>query len=603
MNNKEKTTKQRLGLALSGGGFRASFFHLGVLARMAELGLLRHVEAISTVSGGSIIGALYYLRLRELLMNTEDAKITEQHYVDLVARVERDFLCAVQKNLRLRTFVNPWHNMKMALPNYSRSDRIGEIYDHYLYRAVFGAKHDRPIEMRELKIKPKNDPNHEQFNPSTPGHNDGRRAKVPVLLINATTLNTGHNWRFMASRMGEQPHETALADDIDKNTRLQRGKYDDIIKNQQDFPLGIAVAASAGVPGLFPPLAVSGMYEDWRVQLVDGGVYDNQGIAGLEDPLYPCTDFIISDASGQMEDVNHPDTSAVAVMSRVMSILTDRVREEMVLRLEQQCGEEHVAFFHLTRGLDGHDKPYLNTGESQSQEKIRAAPSTSAAYGVDPGVQMLLAKVRTDLDSFSDTEAFALMTDGYLMSEAGLQRISGHYETQPVGPVPWRFMSVREVMADPARDERFVKQLRVASKKFLKPFKLGVTLKLIGYSLIFIAAITLYIALVWKASDLLSPGWVSALWAKLEVCLLDTEQALAIVLGLVAVLAGEWLGRTFKMVKWLRSPMSLIISLFTRFLLPALGAFPVYIYLQTIDRYFVEQGQISYSATTGSSAD
>lgn len=584
--------RQRLGLALSGGGFRASFFHLGVLARMAEMGLLRHVEAISAVSGGSIVGALYYLRLRELLMGTEDAEITGQHYVDLVARVERDFLCAVQQNLRVRTFVNPWHNMKMALPNYSRSDRIGEIYDCYLYRKVFGANRDRPVKMRELKIYPKNDPHQDQFNPATPGHNDARRAKVPVLLLNATTLNTGHNWRFMASRMGEQPHETALADDIDKNTRLQRGKYGEIIEHQQDFQLGIAVAASAGVPGLFPPLAVSGMYEGWRVQLVDGGVYDNQGIAGLEDPLYPCTDFIISDASGQMEDVDQPDTGAINVLSRSMSILTDRVREEMVLRLEQQWGEEHVAFFHLTRGLDGHDKPYLKAGGGQSQAKVRAASSTSTAYGVDPGIQMMLARVRTDLDSFTDTEAFALMADGYLMSGAELRRIAGHYETRPVEPVPWRFLSVRERMADPARDERFVKQLRVASKKFLKPFKLGVTPKLVGYSLIFVAIIAFYVALIWEVGDLLSPGWAGTLWAKLGECLLDTKQALLILLGLVAVLAGEWLGRAFKILKWLRSPMSFIISLFTRFLLPALGAFPVYVYLKTIDRYFVGQGRL-----------
>ncbi|MFV2057835.1 MAG: patatin-like phospholipase family protein, partial [Thiohalomonadales bacterium] len=55
----KKITESRLGLSLSGGGFRASFFHLGTLARMAEHGMLRHVEVISTVSGGSIVGAAY----------------------------------------------------------------------------------------------------------------------------------------------------------------------------------------------------------------------------------------------------------------------------------------------------------------------------------------------------------------------------------------------------------------------------------------------------------------------------------------------------------------------------------------------------------------
>jgi NTE family protein len=35
--------REKWELALSGGGFRASFFHLGVLARLAEMGLLRRI--------------------------------------------------------------------------------------------------------------------------------------------------------------------------------------------------------------------------------------------------------------------------------------------------------------------------------------------------------------------------------------------------------------------------------------------------------------------------------------------------------------------------------------------------------------------------------
>ena len=44
----------KIGLALSGGGFRASFFHLGVIKRLEELGLMEKVDKVSTVSGGSI---------------------------------------------------------------------------------------------------------------------------------------------------------------------------------------------------------------------------------------------------------------------------------------------------------------------------------------------------------------------------------------------------------------------------------------------------------------------------------------------------------------------------------------------------------------------
>ena len=47
----------KVGLALSGGGFRASLFHIGILARLAECRVLRRVEVLSCVSGGSILGA------------------------------------------------------------------------------------------------------------------------------------------------------------------------------------------------------------------------------------------------------------------------------------------------------------------------------------------------------------------------------------------------------------------------------------------------------------------------------------------------------------------------------------------------------------------
>ena len=44
-------------LTLSGGGFRATFFHLGVLRYLAETGRLRRVRRVIGVSGGSIVAA------------------------------------------------------------------------------------------------------------------------------------------------------------------------------------------------------------------------------------------------------------------------------------------------------------------------------------------------------------------------------------------------------------------------------------------------------------------------------------------------------------------------------------------------------------------
>jgi Patatin-like phospholipase len=47
----------RIGLAFSGGGIRSATFNLGVLQGLQELNLLRHVDYLSTVSGGGFIGS------------------------------------------------------------------------------------------------------------------------------------------------------------------------------------------------------------------------------------------------------------------------------------------------------------------------------------------------------------------------------------------------------------------------------------------------------------------------------------------------------------------------------------------------------------------
>ena len=46
-----------IGLAISGGGSRAANFGSAVLWELDRLGILQHVQYISTVSGGSLAGA------------------------------------------------------------------------------------------------------------------------------------------------------------------------------------------------------------------------------------------------------------------------------------------------------------------------------------------------------------------------------------------------------------------------------------------------------------------------------------------------------------------------------------------------------------------
>src|SRR5271156_5676373 len=48
---------KKIGLALSGGGFRASLYHLGLVRFLRDGGILPQVTHITSVSGGSILAA------------------------------------------------------------------------------------------------------------------------------------------------------------------------------------------------------------------------------------------------------------------------------------------------------------------------------------------------------------------------------------------------------------------------------------------------------------------------------------------------------------------------------------------------------------------
>src|SRR6266849_8384798 len=58
--------EEGIGLALSGGGFRATLFHLGALWRLNELGWIKLLARISSVSGGSITAGMLGLKWEKL---------------------------------------------------------------------------------------------------------------------------------------------------------------------------------------------------------------------------------------------------------------------------------------------------------------------------------------------------------------------------------------------------------------------------------------------------------------------------------------------------------------------------------------------------------
>ena len=102
---------QRFGLALSGGGFRASFFHLGVLRRLAELDLLRHITDMSTVSGGSILAAHYYLHFKRAFEGAR-GNLTRDDYIRIVDDVAEEFIRGNAQDLRNLLLMNPMTHLQ-----------------------------------------------------------------------------------------------------------------------------------------------------------------------------------------------------------------------------------------------------------------------------------------------------------------------------------------------------------------------------------------------------------------------------------------------------------------------------------------------------------
>ncbi|QJD30868.1 patatin-like phospholipase family protein [Methylococcus geothermalis] len=452
----------KLGLALSGGGFRASLFHIGVLARLAELDLLRQVEVLSTVSGGSIVGALYYLKVKQLLegRRPDGLKPSSQAYVVIVQEIEREFVKGVQNNLRMRALSDPLKNARMMLSDdYSRSDRMAELYEEYFYRKIWHemeSDDQGSIRLKDIKITPagyKVPFNVREYNKEETIY------KVPILAINATILNTGESWLFTASYIGS-------SGDKEDNSALPYSKlrFGDAalppkVRAKLDtINLADAVAASACVPVLLSPFAIHDLYqEDGKevvVELVDGGVYDNQGLETLF--REECTHIICSDASGQLQSDRTPNSSASSVGARSNEILMKRVREETLDELGSRV--EHgllksAAFFHLRNTFSGTDQfPNLSEPVDRSDNATN-------------GEVFLLSALRTDLDSFSDIEASVLMYDGYCLCDSHLNDGAGLTE---VSANQWGFLRIRELMRHDRR--RLIKHLAVGRNMLFKVF-------------------------------------------------------------------------------------------------------------------------------------
>lgn len=253
----------RIALGLSGGGYRASSFHLGALSYLNRLQfynqpLLENVVCLSSVSGGTIT-AVVYANMKA------DGKSFDEFYTFLLGCLKKYDL--IKLGLKKLDFETDWNNPKKRK---NLINSFAELYDQYLtQQATFN----------------------KLFSLSDVSH-------LKHVVFNSTEFNNGLNFRF-------------------QNTGTFGNFKVKIPKAvASEVKLGDVIAASSCFPGGFEPIGFpgdfgyeesqqlndfkSGMTSD--IGLMDGGIYDNQGIDSIltvqdRGTVEPFDLIIISDVS------------------------------------------------------------------------------------------------------------------------------------------------------------------------------------------------------------------------------------------------------------------------------------------------------------------
>src|SRR5580765_8039918 len=122
---------KKIGLALSGGGFRASLYHLGLLRFLRDADILSQVTHITAVSGGSVIAAHFALNWDRYNGSAKEFDAAASEFLsfirlDIRNRITRRFPLAVPVR---------WVRRLLGLPNrlLTRTGLLEYHYKRYLY--------------------------------------------------------------------------------------------------------------------------------------------------------------------------------------------------------------------------------------------------------------------------------------------------------------------------------------------------------------------------------------------------------------------------------------------------------------------------------------
>ena len=284
----------KIGLALSGGGFRATVFHLGVLARLAEDDLLKDVQIVSTVSGGSLCAAL-------LFASSDNQWPTSSHLIEKIIPRARTLIAArdMQLNVIRRFFKSPLDFLT------TRADDLAEMLS--VHWGVHGKVSDLPAS--------------------------------PRWLINATCYETGKNWRFEKNRMGDFQYGFSQ----DTNFPLRRA-----VASSCGFPGLIGALPFDASPYKWFKYADgdtankaenaflrSGATQSYapdftQLHLWDGGAYDNLGVEGVMDIVggwRQGIDFVMVSDAATRAKVEQYKIGMNAAMRIIVGVMMDQILE------------------------------------------------------------------------------------------------------------------------------------------------------------------------------------------------------------------------------------------------------------------------------------
>jgi predicted acylesterase/phospholipase RssA len=386
-----------VGLALSGGGFRATLFHLGVVRALRDAGVLKDVTHVCSVSGGSILAAHLVLHWEDYLGDGFDARSRE--ILDFCSYDVRNRILRRYPNLFVRWVASkivPFGLVDVRGPTDLLQDGYRRLYGEATLEQLRGTP-DQPR---------------------------------PALHILTTNVTTGTLCSFGADGFVS---EAAVG-----TGRTAR----DWARIPAATPsLCFAVAASSAFPGMFSPLRLTaeelGKY-DAPLQppeqfITDGGVYDNLGVRKfLNDPaaLDRLDHVFVSNASLELRvGAGRDYVGMVKTAMRASDLLGHRVHQ-----LESASME---------RASEGKFVP-INIRD--------VIPRSEEPAALHENTQEWLRWIRTDLDRFSPFEQHCLIRHGWSLGRRAVR--SAGLATPPAAP--WDPGPAVELPDTPARQ---VKQL------------------------------------------------------------------------------------------------------------------------------------------------